>query len=382
MTTARFPPALIDGALVVLALLDAVSSNPSGSVESVVAIVAALGLSVRRRWPYPSFALAMGALYIGYVVVAPLVALYTVAALRPGKRALAVCAGVAALGYYLPWPPSLLRWQGLSSWTSEVIYTAAFVGAPVALGLLARTRRELADRLAEVRAGREREERYLAERVRATERARLAREMHDVVSHQVSLVAVQAGALTAAATDDLSRETGESIRRLSVRTLDELRHMVGVLRGSGGEPVPLTPQPRVADLPRLVQESGLQVRLDVGELDGGARTEAAERAAFRIVQQALTNVRTHATGAAVTVRVVPETGGLAVSVRNGPPATPVDAGLPSGGHGLVGLRERADLLGGSFDAGPTPDGGFLVSAFLPFGSRTGPDPGDRSHPSA
>ena len=144
--------------------------------------------------------------------------------------------------------------------------------------------------------------------------------------------------------------------------------MVGVLRGSGGEPVPLTPQPRLADLPRLVQESGLQVRLDVGELDGGARTEAAERAAFRIVQQALTNVRTHATGAAVTVRIAPETTGLAVSVRNGPSATPVDAGLPSGGHGLVGLRERADLLGGSFDAGPTPDGGFLITAFLPFGS--------------
>lgn len=368
-TSPRFPPALTDSALVVLALLDAVSSGADGTSPYLVSILAALGLSVRRRWPYAAFFLAMCALYIGYVVIAPLVALYTLATLSHDKRALAACAVVAGLGYYLPWPPSRLHWDSVATAISELIYTAAFVGAPLALGLLARTRRELVDRLADVRTGQERERQYLAERVLTQERARLAREMHDVVSHQVSLIAVQAGALTATSPDGPSRQAAETIRELSVRTLEELRHMVGVLRGSGGEPVPLTPQPRLADIPRLLHDSGQQVHLVLTEVHGSARTEAAERAAFRIVQEALTNARTHATGADVTVQIVPDERGLTVSIRNDPPATPVDAGIPSGGHGLIGLRERAELLGGTFDAGTTPDGGFLVSAFLPYGTR-------------
>lgn len=369
-TSPRLPPALADSALVALALLDAVSADSNGTSPYLVSIVAALGLALRRRWPYVSFTLAMCALYIAYVVIAPLVALYTIAALRPDRRALAACAAVAALGYYLPWPPSQLHWDSVAAAISELIYTAAFVGAPLALGLLSRTRGELADRLEQVRTSQERERQYLAEHVLAQERARLAREMHDVVSHQVSLIAVQAGALTATSPDGLTRQGAETIRELSVRTLEELRHMVGVLRGSTGEPVPLTPQPRLADIPRLVHDSGQQVHLDLGELSGSAHTEAAERAAFRIVQEALTNIRTHATDASVTVRILPEETGLVVSIRNGPPATPVDHGIPSGGHGLIGLRERAELLGGTFDAGPAPDGGFLVSAFLPYGPRT------------
>lgn len=153
----RFPPALIDGVVVVLALLDAMSSGVHGTTAYLLSIVAALGLAVRRRWPYAAFVLAMCALYVGYVVIAPLVALYTIAALRHDRRALAACAVVAALGYYLPWPPSLLHWDSVATAISELIYTAAFVGAPLALGELARTRGELADRLVEVRTGQERE---------------------------------------------------------------------------------------------------------------------------------------------------------------------------------------------------------------------------------
>jgi signal transduction histidine kinase len=373
-TTSWLRPVLVDGALVALALADAVfSSAREGGYPLVLSVVAGLGLAVRRRWPYVAFALTMPALSAAYVLVAPVVALYTVAAQERRRMPVVVCAVLTAAGYYLPWPVTRFDWRVGFREALGLVYTIVYVGAPIGLGLLTRTRRDLAARLAELTAGRAREEHLEAERALTQERARLAREMHDVVSHQVSLIAVQAGALRVTAPDDVTRETAGTIRELSVRTLDELRRMIGVLRATAGAPVDLAPQPRLADIPRLVRESGLDVAVDLSAVSGRSWAEPTERAAYRTVQEGLTNVGKHAPGATVTVQASPHGTGLLVTVRNGPSAGEPPTPLPESGHGLVGLRERAELLGGTVWAGPTPDGGFLIRAVLPDAVAEGAD---------
>ncbi|TRW44567.1 sensor histidine kinase [Georgenia yuyongxinii] len=368
-------PALTDAGLVALALADAVfSSAREGGYPLVLSVVAGLGLAVRRRWPYVAFALTMPALWAAYVLVAPVVALYTVAARDRARAPVVVCAILTAAGYYLPWPIARFDLRVSSRELLGLVYTIVYVGAPLGLGLLSRTRRVLADQLAELTAGRAREEHLQAERALTQERARLAREMHDVVSHQVSLIAVQAGALRVTARDDATREAAGTIRELSVRTLDELRRMIGVLRATGGAPVDLAPQPRLTDIPRLVRESGLDVAVDLSAVAGRSWAEPTERAAYRTVQEGLTNVGKHAPGASVSVQASPHGTGLLVTVRNGPSAGEAPAPLPESGHGLLGLRERAELLGGTLWAGPTPDGGFLIRADLPDAVVEGADP--------
>ncbi len=192
--------------------------------------------------------------------------------------------------------------------------------------------------------------------------------MHDVVAHQVSLISLQAGAVQISTEDARAREGARTIRELSVRTLDELRHMVGILRAAGADTEELTPQPRLSDLPRLIGVSALDVTFEDACDPAAERSEAVERAAFRTVQEALTNVRKHAPGAKVWVRVDEDEAGLRVEVRNGPADAAVPAPeLPGGGHGLVGLRERAQSLGGTLEAHTTPEGGFVVQALFPAG---------------
>ena len=187
-----------------------------------------------------------------------------------------LCATVFALVEFFHWPLSDHPLALDRDNTLYAIQCVMLAAGPAAVGLLARTRRELADRLSELTRGRQRESRLLADRVLATERARLAREMHDVVSHQVSLISIQAGALQVSTGEPAARESAVTIRELSVRTLEELRQMVGVLRASGvrGDE-PLAPQPRLADLPGADRGSGLPVTThlapDGPALAGGGR---------------------------------------------------------------------------------------------------------------
>jgi len=153
-----------------------------------------------------------------------------------------------------------------------------------------------------------------------------------------------------------------TIRTLSVDTLDELRHMVTLLRASGGRATELTPQPTLADLHKLVATSGIDTEL-TGELPSDISTPA-QRALYRTVQEALTNVRKHAPGAAAVVHVWHDTGGYGVTVTNSPSTRP-SLPLPGSHQGLVGLRERAELLDGTFESGPTDDGGYQVRVRLP-----------------
>ena len=359
--------AAVDAGLVALALLDAVlsvSEDQASRAALGLSVLAALALAVRRRWPYVTFALTLPGLWIANVLIAPLVALYTLAGSSRDRRPVIVCAVIAGLADFVPWPVSDFQWHQSFGNLLGLIYAAVFAGAPVALGLLVQTRQELRDRLSELTEGWHREERLYAESVLARERARLAREMHDVVSHWVSLIAIQAGALRVTTRDDAARETAGTIRELSVRTLAELRHMVGVLRVAGGPEVELAPQPGLADITALVQGSGQNASVDLGKAALGAWSDVVERAAYRTVQEALTNITKHAPGALVTVHVAPWERGLRVSVRNGPPPGQPTTDLPGGRHGLIGLRERAELLGGTLRAGPTSDGGYLVEATL------------------
>ncbi|MFC8720826.1 sensor histidine kinase [Kitasatospora sp. NPDC057198] len=358
---------------VLLAAMDsALVARDSAPWQLALSALSAVVLLWRRRHPLPVALLTLPGAFFNEIWLAPLTGVYAVAAAWPRPRVPVACATAFALVEFFHWPfdPGLFE---LSRDNALYAIQSVMLGAgPAALGMLARTRRELAERVTELTAGRQRESRLLAEKVLAAERARLAREMHDVVSHQVSLISIQAGALQVSSTDPAAREGARTIRELSVRTLEELRQMVGVLRAAGVRGTPLAPQPTLADLPRLIEGSGLAV---TSRLDPGRRPwpEAVERAAYRTVQEGLTNISKHAPGSPVTVKVAARGGKLHVEVRNGPPpARPPGPGedgtpLPGGGHGLIGLRERAALLGGTFTAAPAADGGFVLHAVLPSG---------------
>ena len=216
----------------------------------------------------------------------------------------------------------------------------------------------------------EREQAAEARRAVAEERTRIARELHDVVAHRVSLMTVQAGAAKTVAADDPegALRAMEAVEQAGRQALEELRQLLGVLRPDAEVEV-LGPQPGLADVPRLVDqfaEAGLEVSLTMVQegIDLPARVDLF---AYRIVQEALTNVLKHAGSHARTeVRVSTNNHGVEIEVLdNGHRATI----LPGSGHGIVGMRERALLLGGSLDTGPRPGGGFQVVAYLPTGEE-------------
>jgi signal transduction histidine kinase len=287
-----------------------------------------------------------------------------------------------ALGRYQP--PGRLRWTavalttlaGLQPWSVHSVAglpghlagAGVTVVLPAAVGAWVRTRTELLSALLERAERAEAEQQLQARKAVLEERARIAREMHDVVGHRVSLMVLQAGAIEMASTDPPKvRLLAEQVQQAGRRALEELRQVVGLLRtGDDGEPAPLAPQPTLADLDDLLAgaaDAGVEVVLD---RRGNTRPIDAtvERTAYRVIQEALTNAGKHAPGAAVAITLDYRPAELAVAVVNRRATQPV-AALPSGGHGLVGLRERVRALGGDLRAEPRLDGGFAVRAVLP-----------------
>ncbi|MFI2347944.1 sensor histidine kinase [Streptomyces sp. NPDC019443] len=372
MTPRRLPAPLLDAALVAVALLDVgVHFDTEEPLRMACAVAAAFALALRRRLPLLTFLLTLPAVLFSDAILAALAALYTLASLTRRRTLLAVCAAAFTFSSMSSWPSPTFD----LSETATLItlgYTAATAVAPVFLGQLVQARRDLSLRLAEISAARDHERLLTDQTVLAKERAQLAREMHDVVSHQVSLIAVRAGALQVGARDAEVKEAAATIRRLSVQTLDELRHMVSVLRASGGRPTELTPQPSLADLQRLVESSGIEAELQTDLPDGLPPT--VQRAIYRTVQEGLTNVRKHAPGATATVRICHEGGAVRVTVTNTAPTRPA-LPLPSAHYGLVGLRQRAALLGGTVTSGPTADGGYELRLELPAGGAVVADGG-------
>ncbi|WP_017595268.1 sensor histidine kinase [Nocardiopsis potens] len=347
----------------------------------------------RRGRPVPvALATVLLSAVSGAAAGAMLVALYGAAARRPPRTALLLGLLAVACG-----AANTLIWRDLTLplWGNLLfgaVFTAVVAFSVIGWGMLVGARRRLigslreravrAEREAELRAEQvrlaEREARLLAEQARRAERERITREMHDALGHRLSLLSVHAGALayrTDASREEVARAAGV-IRESAHQALQDLREVIGMLRsgeedeGAGAD----RPQPTLAGVEELVAESadaGMRVRLDdrVGGADAERAPGTLARSAYRIVQEALTNARKHAPGA--EVRVVLEGGreeGLTVEVSSGPAAEAAPR-LPAGsGQGLIGLAERAALVGGELEHGPTPDGGFRVRARLPWPS--------------
>ncbi len=338
------------------AALDAwISVDTTDHIGMICAAVACAALVVRRRLPYLVFALTLPAAVASMAVIASLIALYTLACRTRNRPALIACTVVTVIGYALPWPTAEFDLTSPDAILISLAYSTATAAAPAFFGQLVLAHRDLSARLAEIEEVREHQQELIAQNVLAKERAQLAREMHDVVSHQVSLIAVRAGALQMSTGDPDAAEAATTIRALSVGTLDELRHMVTLLRASTTVRAELAPQPTFAELEVLLANSGVPIRLD-GDLPAGIRPPH-QRAIYRTIQEALTNIRKHAPGATATVQVWSDDTHAGVTVTNTPPTRPVIP-LPSARHGLIGLRERAELLGGDLNCGPSPDGGF------------------------
>ncbi|GGJ69964.1 sensor histidine kinase [Streptomyces brasiliensis] len=264
----------------------------------------------------------------------------------------------------IPWCAWLIRdipnLHGPASAT--IVFTAAAIAVD-SVGSRLRTQRALVTQT--VRTDTERSRRAVLE-----ERTRIARELHDVVAHHLSLIAVQAETApyrVAELPEPVRAEFG-ALSEVAREALMEMRRLLGVLRQD--QPAGLAPQPRLTDLPALVdsaRRAGVEVALSVPvELD--TVPAGVGICVYRIVQESLSNASRHAPGAAVTVSVDQDARAVQLRVANGP-GGPV---APSGhererGHGLTGMRERVALLGGSLSAGPTPAGGFEVSVVLPLG---------------
>ncbi|MFB9628080.1 sensor histidine kinase [Nonomuraea helvata] len=253
-----------------------------------------------------------------------------------------------------PWEPSIL------------LITIALLRIAVGplLALYFDARRRLVRALTERAERAEREQHLLAEQARAEERARLAGEMHDVVTHRVSLMVLQAGAMRMTAQDEETRRQAEELRVAGVQALDELRDLVGILRAEpeGDE------SPSVSGFADLVAEStavGVPAEL-VEEGDPGLASPLVGRTAYRVVREALTNVRKHAPGARVTVRVAYDKSQVRLAVTNTAPTARPDALAATGsGLGIANLRQRIEVVQGSLSAGSTRDGGFTLEATLP-----------------
>src|SRR5215470_1590443 len=202
------------------------------------------------------------------------------------------------------------------------------------------------------------------------ERTRIARELHDVVAHHMSLIAVRAetAPYRLSGLPESARAEFSSLSEVAREALTDMRRLLGVLRQD--QPAALAPQPQLADLPALIdaaRQAGMSVELSLPSAPGQVPAGVGV-CAYRIVQESLSNASQHAPGAVVTVSVARDSGVILLRVANGPGGHPGPSGNDHGpGHGLAGMRERVALLGGSLSAGPAPDGGFVVSAALPLG---------------
>jgi signal transduction histidine kinase len=340
-------------------------------------ILATVPLIVRRRMPYAALAASLvallalawldyGGIYVGYSI---LVGLYSISAHR-GLRGAIIAGAVTAVVLFVSYR--------IASWepnTADSAFDILAIGTAVALGDGTRTRMRLAAaqaaRLTAVNAEQER----LARQTVLDERTRIARELHDLVAHSMSIVAVQAGVGHYLIDRDpaQAKDALATIETTSRQALTEMRRMLGVLRvDTTDEPdadtSTLGPQPGTNDIATLVADAadqGLDAHLVVEpsgplpDLPSGVALSA-----YRMVQEALTNVRKHAGPAHVIVTVRHDAERLTLTIDDngrGMSTLPAD----SGGYGLVGMRERASVLGGELIAGPRPGGGFRVQATLP-----------------
>lgn len=368
----RFAPpvgdSLLAAAFVAFVVAESVSSStvPSPVAHALIAVPAMAALAWRRRWPIVVAAVVIGSnLAINpegqYSTLLALVLVsFTVGAELAPPRSYA---GITVLG--VPFLAAMVV-EGLEP--SDVAAAIVFLGGPFAVGVGLRQR---SARLAEVVARAERIEREQQARAAAAvaeERARIARELHDIVSHSISVVAIQTQAVRRRLGPEQRREAADlaAVETTARQALAEMRRLFGVLRKDGDSPS-LAPQPGLGELDRLVEQvrsAGLPVDVRIE----GERVDlppGMDLAAYRIVQEGLTNALRHAQAGHASVRLVYGETTLTVTVAD----TGRGAQELAGGHGLVGVRERVALYGGSVVTGPGPDGGFQLEASLPMRER-------------
>ncbi|MGW0086874.1 sensor histidine kinase [Streptomyces sp. NPDC003393] len=389
----RMPPAAVDLLLASLlglaALTQAVDpAHPAGHGLDAVGIVLALAVGapfvLHRRRPVAALVgvgAAAALLQARHSIPAPVTA--GDATIGPVLLAVGVAVFLTTVRFPRCPPYPLLAGTALAASGTEALLLGAdgigsalvvdvLVVAAWALGCLVRARRAMAAEALEHAAAVEREQVAVARTAVVEERARIARELHDIVAHHVSLMVVQAIAADRVQANDpgKTRELLAVIEATGRATVAELRSLLDVLRTEDDDAVRgRSPQPGITDIPPLMdslREAGLRVE---STHTGPARRLPAgtELTAYRVVQEALTNTLKHAghTRAAVTFAWQPDR--LTVTVRDdGPRAgAPASRPVPSGGHGLAGMRERVTAAGGTLHTGPLPEGGFLVSAHLP-----------------
>jgi signal transduction histidine kinase len=340
------------------------------AVDVTCGLLAVVSLWWRRRWPV---GVALCCLLLGTLSIsatpAGLLAQFSLAVHGPARRALLV-AGL--------WVPSVLAFALYSSTTDPLavlVRVVPIVLAVTAWGMFIRARRQLLHSLRDRAQRAEADQRQHEDQARMAERTRIAREMHDVLGHRISLLALHAGALEVR--PDLPpaevRATAELMRLTARQALEELRTVIGVLRKVSGDVdvTPSVPPSTLAEIPRIVEDTrraGVQVSLDMQVDHTDDVPSALARDAYRIVQEALTNISKHARGSEARVELTGASGhGLHITVRNTQPVgAQSEPALPGSGAGLLGLRERVDLAGGTLVHGPDGSSNFLVQADLPW----------------
>jgi Signal transduction histidine kinase len=379
----RQAPSVLDWLVTLTLVLIAFYELESGLFPGPVGIAAAVQLAsllpvaFRRVAPLPAIAIA-AVVYLPYIMaygkeaapnslaqlLAGLLLIYSVGRHTEGRELLV---GVA-IGFLLIVLEGL---RGMLVSPADWAFALIFMGAALGVGMALRVQTERSLKLAVAADRAQREQEATAQAAVHEERARIARELHDVVAHNVGLMVLQAGgARSVLATDpERARTALRQVEETGRQTLAEMRHLVGILRVDGDEE--RQPLPRLERLPALVDEAragGLTVDLDVA----GAAVElpaGLELAAYRLIQEALTNVRKHAPTSHVQVRLGYEPDRLRIEVSDdggssGSAVAPVRDASGSG-HGLIGMRERVQLYDGGLQTGPMPGGGFRIEATLP-----------------
>jgi signal transduction histidine kinase len=369
---ARIGPRTHDVAFILIAFAgaagEALGRRHDGLVWAPVFVAALVGTAAlwwRRRYPVAVTAIGIASFVASTVPVAMVVGLFTLAIRRRDRVLATTTLVVAATLAVMSSLDSSGRWVGF------VALGLIEAGFCAAAGAYIGARRDLVTALRERAWRAEQDQELRAEQARLGERARIAREMHDVLAHKVSLIALHAGALEVQGEAGAHQVTASAalIRSTAHEAMEDLRSVLGVLREGDGAGNDLAPQPQQADIERLVDESratGMHVELAV---DVAPLPPVMARTAHRVVREGLTNVHKHARGAATCVRVIgDEARGLTIEIANRPPVAHA-ALLPGSGVGLLGLRERIGLLGGTLVAGGAADGGWRLVAWMPW--RTG-----------
>jgi signal transduction histidine kinase len=342
-------------------------TDVSGWAHAAITSVVMLGLAWRRQYPLLAVSLALGGIILGgrpdtpfVLFAAMVVASYTVGLVERGSRAL--CGLLIAVG--VPFAGLMLD----GSDPADLVSVAILYGGAWVVGSLLREQIQRADALADEAAAVQEADAERRAQAVAEERVRIARELHDVISHSISVISVQSQAVRLRLPPEQDRDIEDlkAVETTARQAMDELRRLFGVLRSPEDRP-PLSPQPGLDQLPRLVERTrsaGLSVGVDVqGEpLD---LPPGLDLTAYRIIQESLTNVIKHAGPTNARVQLHYATSRLEIRIEDDGPGRRDGAG---GGHGLVGMEERVAVYGGTLTAGDQPGGGFAVTATIPLGA--------------